>query len=69
MLRIVFCVSVGPKGVKGAQGAKGDKGKAASSGVKYVRWGKTSCPNGVQIVYKGTKRRRLTLHLIHIIYK
>ena len=45
------------KGVKGAQGAKGDKGQAASSGVKYVRWGKTSCPNGAQIVYKGKKGR------------
>ena len=52
------CVTLGPKGDKGAQGVKGDKGQAASSGVKYVRWGKTSCPNGAQIVYK--------LSLIHI---
>ena len=51
------CVPLGPKGDKGAQGLKGDKGQAASSGVKYVRWGKTTCPNGAQIVYKGTKRR------------
>ena len=51
------CVPLGPKGDKGAQGVKGDKGQAASSGVKYVRWGKTTCPNGAQIVYKGTKRR------------
>ena len=51
------CVTLGPKGDKGAQGVKGDKGQAASSGVKYVRWGKTSCPNGAQIVYKGTKSR------------
>ena len=50
------CVPLGPKGDKGAQGVKGDKGQAASSGVKYVRWGKTSCPNGAQIVYKGTKK-------------
>ena len=52
-----FCAPVGPKGDKGAQGAKGDKGQAASSGVKYVRWGKTSCPSGARIVYKGTKKK------------
>ena len=56
MIIVIVTVPLGPKGDKGAQGVKGDKGQAASSGVKYVRWGKASCPNGAQIVYKGTKR-------------
>ncbi|XP_068731400.1 uncharacterized protein [Montipora capricornis] len=48
----------GPKGQQGApgpQGAKGEKGQkgTAKSGVKYVRWGRTTCPSGAQIVYKG----------------
>lgn len=25
-----------------------------SGGVKYTRWGKMSCPSGVDLVYKGT---------------
>ena len=24
-----------------------------TSGVKYVRWGRTTCPSGAQVVYKG----------------
>ncbi|XP_068731429.1 short-chain collagen C4-like [Montipora capricornis] len=48
----------GPKGQQGApgpQGAKGEKGQkgTAKSGVKYVRWGRTTCPTGAQIIYKG----------------
>ena len=42
--------AVGRTGAQGPQGAKGEKGQ---SGVKYVRWGRTTCPSGAQIVYKG----------------
>ena len=47
--------AVGRTGVQGPQGAKGEKGQdgAGQSGVKYVRWGRTTCPSGAQIVYKG----------------
>lgn len=47
--------AVGKTGAKGDQGAKGEKGQegAGKSGVKYVRWGRTTCPSGSQIVYKG----------------
>jgi len=44
---------IGPKGPKGDQGSKGDKGQDGKSGVKYIRWGRTTCPNGAEIVYKG----------------
>ena len=40
-------------GAKGNQGDKGEKGLDGKSGVKYVRWGKTTCPSGAEIVYKG----------------
>ncbi|KAL9974709.1 hypothetical protein ACROYT_G011782 [Oculina patagonica] len=45
----------GSPGLKGPQGPKGDKGQdgTGTSGVKYVRWGRTTCPNGAQMVYKG----------------
>lgn len=42
--------AVGGTGARGVQGAKGEKGP---SGVKYVRWGRTTCPSGAQVVYKG----------------
>ena len=47
--------AVGSTGAQGPRGAKGEKGKdrTGKSGVKYVRWGKTTCPSGAQIVYKG----------------
>ncbi|XP_068731435.1 short-chain collagen C4-like [Montipora capricornis] len=47
--------AVGKTGTQGPQGAKGEKGQkgTAESGVKYVRWGRTTCPSGAQIVYKG----------------
>ena len=31
------------------------KGQDGKSGVKYVRWGRTTCPSGVDIVYKGRR--------------
>ncbi|XP_022805963.1 short-chain collagen C4-like [Stylophora pistillata] len=49
----------GPKGEPGAvgrtgfRGLRGQKGELGKSGVKYTRWGRTTCPSGVQIVYKG----------------
>ena len=43
----------GPPGPKGNQGDKGEKGQDGKSGVKYVRWGRTTCPSGAEIVYKG----------------
>ena len=52
---------VGKTGAQGPQGEKGEKGQdgAGNSGAQYVRWGRTTCPTGAQIVYKG-KRRYLT---------
>ncbi|XP_067027878.1 short-chain collagen C4-like [Acropora muricata] len=46
---------VGMTGAQGPQGAKGEMGQDSNgtSGVNYVRWGRTSCPNGTQIVYQG----------------
>ncbi|XP_020623243.1 short-chain collagen C4-like [Orbicella faveolata] len=41
------------RGAVGAQGAKGEKGQTGMSGAKYVRWGRTTCPSGAEIVYKG----------------
>jgi len=45
----------GSPGLEGPRGPKGDKGQdgAGGSGVKYVRWGRTTCPNGAQMVYEG----------------
>jgi len=43
----------GRNGSQGPQGVKGEKGQDGKSGVKYVRWGRTTCPSGAQIVYKG----------------
>ena len=56
--------AVGRTGDKGPQGLKGEKGQegAGKSGVKYVRWGKTTCANGAQIVYKG-ETKLLSKHL------
>ena len=44
-----------PEGDQGAVGRTGEKGQAGKSGVKYVRWGRTTCPSGADIVYKGTR--------------
>jgi len=40
---------------EGRAGPEGDEGqdRARGSGVKYVRWGKTTCPSGAQMVYEG----------------
>lgn len=45
----------GSPGSEGPRGPKGDKGKdgAGESGVQYVHWGKTTCPNDTQMVYEG----------------
>lgn len=45
----------GSPGRQGPQGPKGNKGRdgAGIAGVKYVRWGKTKCPSGAQLVYEG----------------
>ena len=48
-----FCFAPGPKG---DQGSKGDKGQDGKSGVKYIRWGRTTCPSGADVVYKGKYR-------------
>ena len=40
----------GDIGEKGRTGPKGDMG---SSGVVYIRWGRTICPNGADRVYHG----------------
>ena len=46
----------GEKGLKGDIGEKGmtgPKGDMGSSGVVYIRWGRTTCPDGVDRVYYG----------------
>ena len=50
--------AVGKTGAQGPQGEKGEKGQdgAGNSGVQYVRWGRTTCPTGAQIVYKGMRK-------------
>ena len=53
----------GAVGRTGAQGAKGERGQTGKSGVKYVRWGRTTCPSGAEIVYKGTWSDQLTNRL------
>ena len=45
---------VGPSGLKGEPGNfPGQKGDAGSSGVTYIRWGRTVCPQGTSLVYSG----------------
>ena len=56
----------GAVGRTGEKGAQGEKGQAGKSGVKYVRWGRTTCPSGADIVYKGSRiitKRSLICHL------
>ncbi|KXJ27293.1 Short-chain collagen C4 [Exaiptasia diaphana] len=48
----------GPKGPQGPQGPSGQNGPRgppgrSRGGVEYIRWGKTSCPYGADLVYKG----------------
>ena len=51
----------GSPGLEGPRGPKGERGQdgTGSSGVKYVRWGRTACPGGAQIVYKGKAKNTL----------
>ncbi|KXJ27358.1 Diphosphomevalonate decarboxylase [Exaiptasia diaphana] len=47
----------GPKGPRGPQGPSGSHGPRgppgpSGGGIEYIRWGKTSCPSGANIVYK-----------------
>ena len=50
----------GSPGLKGPRGPKGEKGRngAGGSGTKYVRWGRTTCPSGADMVYKGKINHR-----------
>ena len=50
---------LGKTRAQGPQGAKGEKRRdgTGTSGVNYVRWGRTSCPNGTETVYQGKKNR------------
>ena len=41
--------SIGPVGPTGPQGPRGPMG----GGVSYVRWGRTTCPSGAELVYYG----------------
>ena len=50
-----------PEGDQGAVGRTGEKGQAGKSGVKYVRWGRTTCPSGADIVYKGIRITKQSL--------
>jgi len=48
----------GPSGTLGTQGPTGTKGQKGQEGkglcgVKYVRWGRTSCGGDAQVVYTG----------------
>ena len=43
----------GEKEDPGLSGEKGSKGDVGSSGVTYVRWGRTVCPQGTSTVYTG----------------
>ena len=51
----------GAVGKTGEKGSQGEKGQAGKSGVKYVRWGRTTCPSGAAIIYKGTRITKLSL--------
>ncbi|KXJ29244.1 short-chain collagen C4 [Exaiptasia diaphana] len=44
--------SPGRQGPRGAQGLRGHPGPK-SGGVQYIRWGKTTCPSGAKLIYKG----------------
>ncbi|XP_031553670.1 short-chain collagen C4-like [Actinia tenebrosa] len=47
--------SPGPRGLKGETGHQGVRGPPGqnSSGVQYVRWGRTTCPYNATLLYKG----------------
>ena len=46
-------ILTGESGKPGTPGTKGEKGQDGKSGVMYVRWGRTTCLSGADIVYKG----------------
>ena len=51
-------------GNPGLQGSRGDQGPSGppgpkSGGVQYIRWGKTSCPSGANLVYKGNLEKKV----------
>ena len=58
LLRSFAVVAVGAQGPQGAKGEKG-QGGAEISGVKYIRWGRTACPSGAQVVNKGKRMRTI----------
>ena len=43
----------GPPGKGGSTGEQGPPGPPGSSGAIYTRWGKSSCPQGTELVYSG----------------
>ena len=48
----------GEKGVRGDPGLRGRQGEQGAQGLPvggavYVRWGRTICPNGTELVYSG----------------
>ena len=49
-------VRLEPRDLKAPKERKGQDG-TGTSGVNYVRWGRTSCPNGTETVYQGKKNR------------
>ena len=49
---MLYLGSPGLQGPNGAQGPRGPPGPK-SGGVQYIRWGRTSCPSGANLVYKG----------------
>ena len=57
----------GSPGSEGPRGPKGDKGQdgAGGSGVKYVRWGRTTCPSGAQMVYEGKMNLRMFKFMVY----
>ena len=44
---------IGPKGDPGIPGPPGTSSRNDSGGTTYVRWGRTDCPNGAQVLYSG----------------
>ena len=54
----------GARGVAGPRGMKGDKGAdgAVAGGCTYVRWGKSTCRSGAQLLYAGRVGGSLYTH-------
>ena len=50
--------AMGAKGTRGERGLRGRQGEQGAQGLPvggavYVRWGRTICPNGTELVYSG----------------